>query len=505
MTESERIGLLLADPTKKTLSDGQIIAAEIRDFKGSEQYKLMVEGAQYYRNRSTVQQKENPVENRSNTKIEHPLLRKLVDQKANYVLAKPFTFKVGNKKYGEALNAIFDMEARRKLKSLGKGAVKQGIAWLQPYIATAARPGEKAKLRFMRPESTEIVPIWADAEKTQLEGYIHFWEQIIYTGNTKGTMQHAEVCTKRGVQHWTGATVGAGGQAAAGYTIDKRAGTEQNGYTAPWLEINGTAYELEEVPIAWLRYNDEELPLSYFMKDFVDDINWQTSVTADVLRDIANFIYVLKNYGGTDLAEFLRDLQNNRAVKVAADGGVDKLQADLNIDAVLAFLKKNRDDAIYFANGVDTQDADLGNASGDAIKFRYMDLDNDCQDLANALQETFQRLKIFIDVFLQATGQGDFTAETFEVLFNMDMPVIEKDVIENAVSSKGILSTKTILENHPWVTDATAEEEQIMAEKEENMRRFGEGLFEDDFATEKPAGQQSGKAAGATAKAGGEK
>lgn len=48
--------------------------------------------------------------------------------------------------------------------------------------------------------------------------------------------------------------------------------------------MGGRAYNWETPPLLWLKYNEEELPLQYFIKDLVDDINWQNSVTADVLR-----------------------------------------------------------------------------------------------------------------------------------------------------------------------------------------------------------------------------
>ena len=102
---------------------------------------------------------------------------------------------------------------------------------------------------------------------------------------------------------------------------------------------------------------------------------------------MAKFIYILRNYGGQDLAEFLKDLKEHMAIKVTSDGGVDKLQADLNIDAVMAFLDKQRRDLFDFAAAVDTKDPDLGNASGTAIKFsRYMDLDADCDSLGTELK-----------------------------------------------------------------------------------------------------------------------
>lgn len=82
--------------------------------------------------------------------------------------------------------------------------------------------------------------------------------------------------------------------------------------------------------------------LCYFIKELIDDVNWQTSVTADVLRDIAKFIFILKNYGGQDIDQFTRELYEALAIQVEGDGGVEKLEPTLNIDAVMAFLDKNR-------------------------------------------------------------------------------------------------------------------------------------------------------------------
>ena len=86
LTVMDRINMILSDPKKATMSLAQIVGEEIKEFKASEQYRIMVEAEQYYRNRSDVQRKTNDVANRSNTRIEHPILKKLVDQKANYLL-----------------------------------------------------------------------------------------------------------------------------------------------------------------------------------------------------------------------------------------------------------------------------------------------------------------------------------------------------------------------------------------------------------------------------------
>lgn len=481
----DRINMVLSDPEKATMTLAQIVSEEIREFKASEQYKIILEAEAYYRNRSDVQKKTNDVANRSNTKIEHPILKKLVDQKANYLLSKPWTVDTANGTYGDALNIVFDQTFRRKIKSLGKGAVKSGIAWLQPYF-------DNGKLAFMRIPSTELIPLWSDSERTKLDAFIRFYDQVIYVGIRRHVITHAEFWWSGGIRWFK--TDAFAGTMAGDFYVDKEHGDETSDWTEPHFVVNNKAYNWEQPPIAWLKYNEEELPLCYYIKDLIDDINWQTSVTADVLRDVAKFIYILKNYGGQDLGEFIRDLKEHLAIKVTTDGGVDKLQADMNIDAVMAFLDKQRRDIFDFASAVDTKDPDLGNASGSAINFRYMDLDADCDSLGVELKDTFQRLKLFIDVYFQITGKGDFTNEEYDIIFNMDLPVNETDVINNARNSEGLLSKRTILQNHPWVSDADEELERISEEKAAAMEEYGEGLFDDSLGAN--ASQEGGAGAG---------
>ncbi|GAC43333.1 phage portal protein [Paenibacillus popilliae] len=455
----QEIGQILKGNAPMTLSE--ICEEEIKEFKASEQYRRMLEAEQYYRNRSDVQRKTVELENRSNVKLEHPILKKLVNQKADYLLSKPFTVECENKKYAQELSAIFDNEFRRKIKSLGKGAVKSGIAYLAPFF-------EDGKLRFMRLPSHEVIPLWKDAEHTRIGAYIRFYDQVVYDGRNKKTVMRVEYWDESGVKRFR-----SNGQGATTLVPDTDFEPEESHF-----QINGKPYNFETVPLAWVKYNEEGLPLQYYIKDLIDDINWQSSVTSDVLRDVAKFIYILKDYGGADLAEFLRDLRENMAIKVEGTGDVDKLQADINIDAVMAFLDKNRRDLFDFASAVDTKDPDLGNASGTAINFRYMDLDTDCAALAAELQDTFLQLKVFFDVYLQIVGKGDFTNETFSITFNADMPVNETDIITNIRNSVGIISKRTQLANHPWVQDVDEELEQIKKEQQEAMEQFGSGMFD---------------------------
>ena len=163
------------------------------------------------------------------------------------------------------------------------------------------------------------------------------------------------------------------------------------------------------------------------------------------------------------------------------------------MDAVLSFLDKQRRDLYDFASAVDTKDPDLGNASGKAIGFRYMDLDADCADLGAELQAAFLRMKPFLDTWLQMKGVGDFRSETFDIQFNMDMPVDETEIIANINSSASLLSKRTLLENHPWVKDVDAELAAIKKQREQEMKDYGKDLFSDDDDGGDPGGDPNQK------------
>lgn len=463
----------LENPGGSFLFLEQLISEELHRFEESECFQQMQDAEAYYRNRSGVQKKTNDVPKRSNTKIEHPILKKLVDQKINYLLAKPWTVSTENEVYGKALNDVFNQKFRRRLKAFGRDAVKYGVSYLQPYYT------QEGKLDFMLLPPMQVRPIWMDSAREQLFAFIRSYEIEVYEGLTHKPVRVVEFWWDGGMRRYYASSVDSGRSILK---PDTTLGDAENGYTASHLIIGGKPYNWEKVPLIWLRYNDEELPLCYYIKELIDDINWQTSVTADVLRDVAKFIFILKNYGGADLGEFLRDLNRHLAIKVSGDGGVDKLEPSLNIDAVMRFLENQRRDLYDYAAAVDTKDPELGNASGTAINFRYMDLDADCAAIAAEMQEAFAQMKIFLDVALQLERKGNFSKQEFSIVFNMDLPVNETDIINNAKNSKGIVSDKTIRENHPWVEDAEEERLRMEEEQQEKMKQYGEGMFGNAFS-----------------------
>lgn len=446
VSETQRLCALLE--AKRGMSTAEIVGEEIRLHKSSPQRQMQLEGERYYCNRSAVQGKKNDYPSRSNTKIEHSVLRKLVDQKVNYLLSKPFTVASKSSAYAKAVNGVLDERARAAVKTMGKEAIKKGIGWMQLY------PDESGKLCLKHLHTEQIIPEWADEEHTKLDCVIRYYPQIAYEGRQKVVLTRAELWSAGGVERFVQRESGP-------FVPDVDLGEKEC-----HLKVGGKPWNWAAPPFLWVKYCEEELPLLHFVKELIDDYNWQTSLSADLLRDVANCIFVLRNYGGEDLGQFVRELRQSLAIQVEADGGVDTVTPQLDMNAVSALLDRHRRDLYDLARSVDTQDPDLGNASGQALKFRYADLDMDCNELETEFRAMFGRMKPFLDTWFRLIGQGSFESEEFTVTFNRDIIVNETEAIQNVRNSVGLISEKTLVQNHPWVENAEAELEKLHKEEE---------------------------------------
>lgn len=446
ITETVRIGAILERQSGMTLE--QIIKLEVDDWINSEQYKSMLEGERYYRNEICV----NHIKD-GGIQVINAFVRKIAKQKVDYLLSKPFSIRTKNDTYLGLLNAYMVKKLRKTIKTLGKEAVNKGIAWLQVYF-------EHNEIAFRVIPSEEVIPLWADSTHATLDGVIRVYCVVEYEGTKKQDVRHVEYWNSEGVRRYV-------------CKDSELVPDEVQGAVESHLTINGAAYNWERLPfIAW-RYNDDELPLIKLLKSPVDDYNTQKSVMANLLKDIPNFIYVLKNYGGQSLQDFLSDLAEYNAIKIDdGDGGVDKLQADFNISAYDTYQQQARKDIYEFGRGVDTQAIDLGNASGEALKFRYADLDADCNDMEAEFAEAFRNLIWFVNQFLKMAGQGDFKDEDVDIIFNRDIIIVESEVIDQFnKSTEDRISQKTALSNHPWVTDVEEEIKQIALEQKEKAKQ----------------------------------
>lgn len=449
----------LAELVKGMMTDEQLLAAIVKDWETSDKRKWMVIGERYYRTKMDIEKKQQDITWRSNQKLAHDFVKKLVNQKVGYLLSKEPTIAAENEDYRKIMQDMFDKRLLKTIKNLGKEAINKGVAFLYVYI------DEKGELSFKKIPSEQIIPFWKDNDHEEIVSFIRVYEEVVYTNTQKQKQKKVEYHHPKGIKYYV--------MQADSLIPDVLAGVETNYH----FTINEKPYLWERMPLIAFKYNEEEQPLIDCIKSLIDDYNLQASVNADLLADIPNFIYKLVNYGGVDLQEFLNDLNRYRAVKLDENGNVDKLQADLQTDSVEKELLRIRKAIYEFGRGVDTQDENLGNASGVALRYRYSDLDMDCNILETEFQSSLEQLIWFIDQYLLMTGKGDFTNEPISIIFNRDIIINESEVIANCQASVGILDDQTIRENHPWYTERVEERLKKQQEQEQIPNGY-QGAFQ---------------------------
>lgn len=456
MTETEKI--IRRVEACAPMGDEEIYAEWIRGFLQGKKRAQMLTGQRYYENRGDILSRcrftigadgqripdtKTPV-----SRIAHGFVRKIVDQKAQYLFGRPFTIKCENQAFAQELNRLFDPSLRAMMRGLCKEAVNKGIAWLQVWP-------EDEDVKFRRIPSEELLPIWGDREHRVLEAVLRLCPTDVYTGRRKGKKMRVQLWDQRGVkEYWY----------QEGRLIP-------DGRWKPHFTLDGQGMLLQNLPFIPFKYNEEELPLIQFIKPLVDDYDWLKSEDADNLGETSGALMVLQNYDGTDLGEFRENLARYRAVKVSDGGGLEIKEQPVHTESVLAHLQQDRKDLYETGRGVDTQSEKFGNASGVALRFLYADLDLDCSGIEGSFAEGFDKMVRFIGLFDSLMGRGDFAEERAEIILNRDIIISESDAVEQCVESAGLLSQRTMLENHPWVV--SVEEELNRLKKEADDKKEG--------------------------------
>lgn len=451
---------------------------EIRAFKVSKKRKDMVTGQNYFRGAHDILCRKREVINENgeleevvnlpNHKIVDNQYAKMVSQKGGYLCGKPFTIRTKNKEYSKFLGNFFNFRFMRMLKRIAKDSLNCGLGWICVYY------DDGGELRFKHISARELCPGWADSEHTDLDYAIRIYEIEGYDDlNQPKIFEKAEIYTKGGV-----------------YDFDLVEGKLlKTGERKNFFSQDGF-YNWVRIPLVPFRYNEDEIPLINKVKSIQDAINLiKSNFQNSMSEDIHNTIMVLINYDGQNLGEFRKNLSEYGVIKVSTidgvAGDVRTLRVEVNSEnyrVVLDLLKKA---FIENAMGYDAKDDRLsGNANKMNIQSMYSDIDLDADDMESEYQAAFEELLWFINMHLFNTGQGDFEEEQVEIIFNRDILINEKDVIENIQKSQGVLSLETLIAQHPWVDDPQSELEKIEKEKQAEMEQYSDAFIKKEVADE---------------------
>lgn len=485
VTETERIKTIIAEGAKKGVDLTKFIDLQINDFKQSDEYKEMLEGSKYFKNEGDIKDKERTYINQGGVEevaphaknyiLKHPILYKMINQKAGYLLRKKPNIKQvitkdenEDEDYKEILKSLFNNKMHKRLKYTLIEAVKRGIAWWQIYI------DENGDLKVRLRYATRIVPIWEDEEHEVLAAVIMFYDVEIYT--TEGQKEKrtkVEYWDLEGVRYliYDGSTLIEDVE-----EVEKRKdlvrGKDSNGISVlAHFRIGDTLHKWTKIPFVYFKYNEDEMPLIHLLKSMLDCYDELCSRTADSIYEAPDGVNVVKNYQA-EAGTFQKNLATYNTIFLDTDGEYDRKNIELNIEAFKSFIEQLRKDIYEGGSGVDTQSEKFGTQeSGVALKQLYADLDLDCSNIETEFKSSLEYFMFFYNNWLEMSTGKDYTDKEVEYIFNKTMTVNEKELIENCKNSMDMLSIDTILSRHPYVNDVEDEKEKIEKEKEEENNK----------------------------------
>lgn len=418
----------------------------------------------YYENKTDIlfsdlkkkkEQEEKPLRNADN-RIPFNFHGLLVNQKASYMFTAPPLFDLGSKAANKSLTKFLGDKYAKACKDLCIDASNCTIGWLHIWQDNAGT------WKYATVPAEQIIPIWSKSLEKELLGVLRTYPDIDEDTGDSYTVY----------EYWND-------KECAAYRLKARSELEQlTPYQMFMVDPEGCGmseqyqHGVGEVPFFPFFNNNINTNDLINIKPLIDVYCKVFSGFVNDLEDIQEVIFVLTNYGGANLGEFMRDLKNYKAIKLENDGdgdrsGVSTLTIELPVEARDKLLTTARKCIFEQGQGIDPDPVNFGNSSGVALGFLYSLL-----ELKSGLQETefrlgFGRFIRCVCRLLNIAIKDDVIIQTWtrtSVKNDLELSQI-------ATQSKGAISRKTIVAKHPWVDDpetelANLEEEEKAEERE---------------------------------------
>lgn len=455
--------------------DIEVIKKLIRKYQpGHTDFVMRAEKAKaYYRNETDImfppqkeeqEKKEKPLRNADN-RIPFNFHGLLVNQKASYMFAAPPIFDLGKKKSNKKLTQFLGDRYPKVCKDLCIEASNCTVGWLHVW-----RDG-KGTWKYAMVPAEQIIPVWTNDLEKELSGVFRSYQVLDEETGDSYTVY----------EYWNEKKCMAY-RLKAGDELDQLI-PYQMFLVDPELCEYSDCYQhgVGEVPFFPFFNNNIDTDDLKNIKPLIDTYCKVFSGFVNDLEDIQEVIFILTNYGGEDLGQFLRDLKDYKAIQIESDGdgdhsGVSTLTIELPVEAREKLLEITRKCIFEQGMGIDPDPQNFGNSSGVALQFLYSLLEQKA-----GLQETEFRLGFgrFIRCIcrLQAIKIKD---DTIVQTWTRTSVKNDQELSQIASQSKGIISDETIVSHHPWVDDPEKEMDLLKEQEESSAADISDMFPKDD-------------------------
>lgn len=172
----------------------------------------------------------------------------------------------------------------------------------------------------------------------------------------------------------------------------------------------------------------------------------------------------VRGYSGSEAEDLKYAVENLALVKTEGAGGVVLHPRSMDSAAIDVWTKRLLSEYYEAVSVVGKDNESQVAQSGKAMDRLYVEMENSARRLALVLEEALL-------IYFEQLGYTDV-----DVIWNTDRPIDDKEIIEGIAMSQGILSKRTLLEQHPWVEDVEEEIERMTQDVYEGI----EDLYDDN-------------------------
>lgn len=393
---------------------------------------------------------DNPLRAADN-RIPHDYHAQLVNQKASYLFSYPPMFDLGKKELNEGIKKLLGDSYEKYCNVLCTDASNYQSGWLHVW------KDEAGVFKYAPVNPVQIIPIYSSGLIKELAAVIRIYSEYMDDGNAYTLSNWFTV-----YEYWDneGCTTFKKKKSAIGiHDIETAARfVSTNLDSGESTETNYYSHDFEEVPFIEFPNNNIKKSDLDKVKVFIDVMDNILSGYANDIDDIQQIIWVLTNYGGTDLDEFRSDLKKYKAVKMETMGPDDKsglqtIAIDIPVEARTKLLELLRKLIYEHGQGLDPHpDGGYSNSSGEALKFMYAPLEQKASLMEIEFRPGFNKL-----IRLMAKSLGKIEYFSINQTWTRNAIKNELEASQIAQNSFGVISRRTILKNHPWVEDVEQE------------------------------------------------
>jgi SPP1 family phage portal protein len=196
----------------------------------------------------------------------------------------------------------------------------------------------------------------------------------------------------------------------------------------------------------------------------VDAYNLLLSGAMDDMQSVANAFLALYGMQGTTQSD-IDDANRSRVLCLSEGGKAEFVVKDLNHEALGQLEENLRRSILQLSMTPDlSDDSFAGQASGVALQYKLWGVEQVRSAKERSFTDAMRQLLTAFSGGLSLLGSPvDLTAG--RLTFYKNLPQNNTELAETLLSLSSILSTRTILENLPWVADV---EEELRRKAAEN-------------------------------------